>query len=70
MNNLVASWHHPADVDLAGQQFDVVELLSRAHDHLVEIPELEGALRLVHVALGEVTAWFDGATSPHLVSSS
>ena len=69
MNNLRATWHHPADVDLAAQPFDVVELLSQAHDRLAEIPELEGALRLVHVALDEVSAWFDGATSPHLVSS-
>ena len=57
MNNLVASWHQPAQIDLAGQQFDVVELLSRAHDRLVEIPALEAALHLVDVALDEVAAW-------------
>jgi hypothetical protein len=57
MNNLVASWHRPAQIDLGGQQFDVAELLSRAHDRLVEIPELEEARRLVDVALGEVAAW-------------
>jgi hypothetical protein len=69
MNNLVAAWHQPAEVDLTGQQFDVVELLSRAHDLLVDVPELKTALRLVHVALDEVSAWFDGASSTHLVSS-
>jgi hypothetical protein len=58
MNNLVALWHHPADVDLTGQQFDPVELLSRARDRLADIPELEAALHLVDVALDEVAAWF------------
>ena len=41
-----------------GQQFDPVELLSRARDRLAEIPELEAALHLVDVALDEVAGWF------------
>ena len=57
MNNLVASWHRPAQIDLAGQQFDPVELLSQARDRLTDIPELEAALHLVDVALDEVAAW-------------
>ena len=50
MNNLCATWHNPADVDL-GDEFepDVVELLSRARDHMEGIGELGDALRLVEV---------------------
>ena len=58
MNNLCATWHNPADVDL-GDEFepDVVELLSRARDHMEGIGELGDALRLVEVAFGQVSAW-------------
>ena len=63
MNNLVATWRHSAEVDVdvgVGADADVCELLSRVHDRLAEIPELEQARRLVDRALGEVLAWFDG----------
>lgn len=56
MSNLVAKWHHPAEVGRA--ELDPVELLSWARDGLIEIPELKDALRLVDLALGEVSAWF------------
>jgi hypothetical protein len=58
MNNLVATWRRPADVDL-GADADVCELLARVHDRLAEIPELDEARRLVDVALEEVLAWLD-----------
>jgi hypothetical protein len=58
MNHLFATWHHPADVDLdAG--LDAADHLANARLQLQEIPELAGALRLVEVALTEVSAWFD-----------
>ena len=58
MNNLFATWHHPVDVDLdAG--LDAADHLANARLQLLEIPELAGALRLVDVALAEVSAWFD-----------
>ena len=58
MNNLFATWRHPADVDLdAG--LDAAELLTQARDQRIEIPELADALRLVNVALTEIAAWFD-----------
>ena len=58
MNNLFATWHHPVDVDLdAG--LDAADHLANARLQLLEIPELAGALRLVEVALAEVSAWFD-----------
>ena len=58
MNDLAATWRHPADVDL-GAEADVCELLSRVHDRLAEIPELREALRFVDIALGEVLTWLD-----------
>ena len=58
MNNLFATWRHPADIDL-DTGLDAAEFLIRARDQLVEIPELVGALRLVDVALAEVSAWFE-----------
>jgi hypothetical protein len=58
MNNLVATWRRPADVDLGGDA-DVCELLARVHERLAEVPELVGARRLVDVALEEVLAWLD-----------
>lgn len=57
MNKLVATWHHPADVDLAG--FDAAELLGQACRQLAGIPELESARALVEVAMAEVAARFD-----------
>ena len=58
MNNLFATWHHPVDVDLdAG--LDAADHLANARLQLLGIPELAGALRLVDVALAEVSAWFD-----------
>ena len=58
MNRLFATWHHPADVDLdAG--LDAADHLANARLQLREIPELAGALRLVDIALAEVSAWFD-----------
>ena len=58
MNDLFATWHLPVNIDL-GDDLDAVELLSRAHDRLVEIPELKDALRLLDIVRGEVSAWFD-----------
>jgi hypothetical protein len=58
MNKLFATWRHPADIDLdAG--LDAADLLAKARDQLLEIPELVDALRLVNVALAEVSAWFE-----------
>jgi hypothetical protein len=58
MNKLFATWRHPADIDLdAG--LDAADLLAQARDQLLEIPELVDALRLVNVALAEVSAWFE-----------
>lgn len=58
MNNLFATWHHPADIDLdAG--LDAADLLARARDLLAQIPELADTLDLVDVALSEVVGWFD-----------
>ena len=58
MNNLFATWRHPADADLdAG--LDAADHLANARLQLLQIPELAGALRLVEVALAEVSAWFD-----------
>lgn len=58
MNSLFATWRHTVDVDLdAG--LDAADLLSRARDQLVAVSELENALRLVDLALADVSAWFD-----------
>ena len=59
MNNLVATWGRPAEIQLADEA-DVCDLLARVHDRLAGIPELVGALRLVDLALEEVLTWFDG----------
>jgi hypothetical protein len=59
MNSLVATWGHPADIELADNA-DVCELLARVLDRLAEVPELAGARRLVDLALEEVLTWFDG----------
>lgn len=68
MNNLFATWRHPADVDLdAG--LDAADLLAQARDQLLEIPELVDALRLVEVALAEVSAWFDRRDGSPLISA-
>jgi hypothetical protein len=68
MNNLFAAWRHPADIDLdAG--LNAADLMAQARDQLVEIPELVDALRLVDVALGEVSAWFDQRDSAPLISA-
>ncbi len=58
MNKLVATWHHQVDIDL-DHGLDAAELLSRARDQLVDVPELVGARRLVEAALVEVAAWLD-----------
>jgi len=58
MNNLFATWHHGADVDLGdGPERDIVGLLARAETGLAGIPELDGARRLVAAALADVSAW-------------
>jgi hypothetical protein len=68
MNKLVATWHHPIDIDLdAG--LDAAELLSRARELLTEIPELADTLDLVDVALAEVSGWFDGRDSDAVISA-
>ena len=59
MNNLVATWARPAEIELTDES-DVCELLARVHDRLAGIPELVGARRLLEVALEEVLTWFDG----------
>ena len=68
MNNLFATWRHPVDIDLdAG--LDAADLLARARDHLVDIPELADALHLVDVALAEVSDWFDCRDDAPLISA-
>jgi len=70
MNKLFASWRCAEDVDLgAGEQLDVAELLSRAHEDLAAIPELSHAAHLVEIALDDVLAWFDGDVSLRLIRS-
>ena len=59
MNNLVATWRPPVEIEHADES-DLCELLARVHDRLAEIPELVAARRLVEVALDEVLTWFDG----------
>ena len=59
MNNLVATWGRPAEIQLPDDS-DVRELLARVHDRLAEIPGLVGARLLVEGALDEVLTWFDG----------
>ena len=66
MNNLVATWHLPKEVDLAAAS-DPRLLLARVRDALTDIPELDHVRRLVDDALEEVTAWCCGeqaVTSP------
>ena len=58
MNNLVATWGRPEEVDL-GPEADVCELLARVHDRLLEIPELDEARCRVETVLGQVLAWLD-----------
>jgi hypothetical protein len=60
MNKLVASWHAPSEIVELRDEADVCELLARAHERLVAIPELGHALDLVDIALDEVLTWFDG----------
>jgi hypothetical protein len=61
MNNLFASWHAAgADVDVA-RNLETLDLLSRAHDGMAEIPELSVARRLVAVALDHVVEWLERA---------
>jgi hypothetical protein len=68
MNSLFATWRHPTDIDLdAG--LDAAELLTRARAQLAEIPELVPALRLIEVALAEVSAWFDRRDTAALTSA-
>lgn len=65
MSKLIATWHHPALIDLdAG--LDAAELLSLVRDRLVGVPELVDASRLVDAALREVAAWFDRRDSDRL----
>jgi hypothetical protein len=59
MNNLVATWRQPVEIEFADES-DLCELLVRVHDGLAEVPELVGARRLVEVALEQVLTWFDG----------
>lgn len=68
MNKLFATWRHPVDIDLdAG--LDAAELLARARDLLVEIPELGDTVDLVDVVLSEVTGWFDQRDRAPLISA-
>lgn len=63
MNNLFATWHHPAeDVEVLDER-DVVDLLSRAYVRLAQFPGLEKARRLVDIALDEVAALVDDEAS-------
>lgn len=63
MNNLFATWHRAADVDLGdGSALDVAGLLARAEARLAGIPELDGARRLVAAALVDVSAWPAGGS--------
>ena len=70
MNNLFATWHHGADVDLRGEpEPDVIALLARAHERLAGIPELDDARRRIGVALGEVSAWAAQRAEPASIRS-
>jgi hypothetical protein len=66
MNNLFATWQQQSEVDL-GPELDALELLSRAHDHLVLVPELAKALRLVDGALDQVAAWTAQQGAPRTI---
>jgi hypothetical protein len=68
MNNLVATWHHAVEVDVRDEP-DAAELLSRAHDRLIGIPELEVARRLVDVAREHVAAWCGRGEAPAVIST-
>lgn len=68
MNNLFATWHHPADIDLdAG--LNAADLLALACHRLADIPELAEPLQHMGVALAEVSAWFDARDSSPLISA-
>jgi hypothetical protein len=70
MNNLFATWHHRAAVDLGdGSEFDVAGLLARAEARLAGLPELTGARRLVTAALADVSAWAAARTETRTAAS-
>ena len=69
MNDLFATWQHRAEADVA-PALDPAECLVLARDRLVEIPELKDALRLVDLAIGEVSAWFADGLGAEAVRSS